>query len=171
MQDFTNGTLDITALPKYEEVQFNALSRKYWKVALLNTVIFLFILALAIALLLFLAKETRSYIYVFASGYLILGIFLIMLYQARIKRTGYAIREKDLIYKSGIISIATSIIPFTRIQHITLNEGIFSRMFQLGSLHVFTAGGGSGSITIPGLDIELARTIKAELTRQLTNTD
>ncbi|MNV65092.1 Bacterial membrane flanked domain protein [compost metagenome] len=98
-------------------------------------------------------------------------MLLILIYQARIKRTGYAIREKDLIYKSGIISISTSIIPFTRIQHISLNEGIFSRMFQLGALHVFTAGGASGSITIPGLDIELARTVKEELTRQLGKTD
>lgn len=171
MQDFTNETLDIDVLPKYEQVTLNVLSRKYWKVVLLNTVIFLLILAAGIALLLFFAEELRPYIYIFIGTYLLFGILLILLYQARIKRTGYAIREKDLIYKSGIISISTSIIPFTRIQHITLNEGIFSRMFQLGSLHVFTAGGASGSITIPGLDIGLARTVKEELTRQLGKTD
>ncbi|RQO70405.1 hypothetical protein DBR43_20520 [Pedobacter sp. KBW06] len=171
MQDFTNETLDIDALPKYEEVALNALSRKYWKVVLLNISIFLFILAAAIATILLLVEELRPYLYLFTGIYLLFSILLITLYRASIKRIGYAIREKDLIYKSGIISISTSIIPFTRIQHITLNEGIFSRMFQLGALHVFTAGGISGSITIPGLDINLAKTIKEELNRQLAKVD
>lgn len=171
MQDFTNETLDINALPKYEEVPLNALSGKYWKVVLLNVAIFLFVLAAGMAIVLFFAEGFRPYLYVLTGIYLLFGILLVMLYRVSIKRIGYAIREKDLIYKSGIISISTSIIPFTRIQHITLNEGIFSRMFQLGSLHVFTAGGMSGSITIPGLDIDLAKTIKEELNRQLAKAD
>lgn len=171
MQDFTNETLDIDALPKYEKVPLNEISRKYWKVVLLNITIFLFILAAGIAIALFFVEELRPYRYVLAGIYLLFAILLILLYRVSIKRIGYAIREKDLIYKSGIISISTSIIPFTRIQHITLNEGVFSRMFQLGSLHVFTAGGISGSITIPGLDIHLAKTIKEELNRQLAKVD
>ncbi|NQX37587.1 hypothetical protein SAMN05421820_103422 [Pedobacter steynii] len=171
MQDFTNETLDIDALPKYEEVVLNAISRKYWRVALLNIAIFLLILAAAIGMVLFFVEGFRPYLYVTTGIYLLFSILLIALYRTSIKRIGYAIREKDLIYKSGIISISTSIIPFTRIQHITLNEGIFSRMFQLGSLHVFTAGGISGSITIPGLDINMAKAIKEELNRQLAKVD
>lgn len=171
MQDFTNETLDIDALPKYEEVVLNAINRKYWRVVLLNIAIFLFIFAAAIGIVLFFLEGSRPYLYVTTGSYLLFSILLIALYRTSIKRIGYAIREKDLIYKSGIISISTSIIPFTRIQHITLNEGIFSRMFQLGSLHVFTAGGISGSITIPGLDINLAKTIKEELNRQLAKVD
>ncbi|WP_342328737.1 PH domain-containing protein [Pedobacter sp. FW305-3-2-15-E-R2A2] len=171
MQDFTNETINIDVLPKYEEVALNALSRKYWKVVLLNIAIFLFILAAGIAIVLFFVEGFRAYLYVLVGIFLLFSILLITLYRASIKRIGYAIREKDLIYKSGIISISTAIIPFTRIQHITLNEGIFSRMFQLGSLHVFTAGGISGSITIPGLDIHLAKNIKEELNRQLAKVD
>jgi membrane protein YdbS with pleckstrin-like domain len=171
MQDFTNETINIDVLPRYEEVALNTLSRKYWKVVLLNIAIFLFILAAGIGIVLFFAEGSRPYLYVIIGTYLLFSILLITLYRASIKRIGYAIREKDLIYKSGMISISTSIIPFTRIQHITLNEGIFSRMFQLGALHVFTAGGISGSITIPGLDIHLAKTIKEELNRQLAKVD
>lgn len=171
MQDFTNETLDIDTLPKYEEVALNALNKKYWKVVSLNIAIFLFILAAGIATVLFFVEGLSPYLYLIIGTFLLFSILLIMLYRASIKRIGYAIREKDLIYKSGIISISTAIIPFTRIQHITLNEGIFSRMFQLGALHVFTAGGISGSITIPGLDINLAKTIKEELNRQLAKVD
>ena len=169
MQDFTNETLDIDALPKYEEVALNALNRKYWKVVLLNISIFLFILAAGIAIVLFFVEELSPYLYIIIGTYLLFSILLIVLYLASIKRIGYAIREKDLIYKSGIISITTSVIPFSRIQHITLNEGVFSRMFQLASLHIFTAGGISGNIVIPGLDIELARSIKEELSKQINH--
>ncbi len=125
--------------------------------------------ALAAYLLIFLLKISLPKPYLFIGGYLLFAQLLVSFYGISIKKRGYAIREKDLIYKSGIISITTSVIPFSRIQHITLNEGVFSRMFQLASLHIFTAGGISGNIVIPGLDIELARSIKEELSKQINH--
>lgn len=169
MQDFTNENLDLSLLPKYETVALNEVDKNYWKVILLNITVFMVVLALASYLLFYLLKAVKPEPYLFIGGYLLIGVLLLTFYAISVKKRGYAIREKDLIYRSGIISITTSVIPFTRIQHITLNEGIFSRMFQLGSLHIYTAGGISGNIVIPGLDIELARTIKEELTRQLNN--
>ena len=169
MQDFTNENLDLSLLPKYETVALNEVDKNYWKVILLNIVVFMVFLALATAVLFFLLKALKPEPYLFIGGYVLIGILLVAFYAISVKKRGYAIREKDVIYKSGIISITTSVIPFTRIQHITLNEGVFSRMFQLASLHIYTAGGVSGNIVIPGLPIELAKTIKEELTRQLNN--
>lgn len=171
MQDFTNGTLDLDLLPKYEEISLHPVSSKYWKIVLLNIVIFLVFLAIALTALLFFSNTSGRPAYLAAGGYVLFGILLVLFYRASVKKRGFALREKDLIYKSGIIVITTAIIPFHRIQHITLNEGIFSRMFQLGAIHIYSAGGASGSITIAGLDIEQAKTIKEELTRQLTPTD
>ncbi|ALL07718.1 hypothetical protein AQ505_20810 [Pedobacter sp. PACM 27299] len=169
MQDFTNENLDLSLLPKYETVSLNEVDKKYWKVILLNIVVFMVFLALAAAFLFFLLKALKPQPYLFIGGYVLIGILLVVFYAISVKKRGYAIREKDVIYKSGIISISTSVIPFTRIQHITLNEGVFSRMFQLATLHIYTAGGISGNIAIPGLPIELAKSIKEELTRQLNN--
>lgn len=171
MQDFTNGTLDLELLPKYEEVPLHALSRKYWNVILLNITILLSLIAAVLVAILVLIEEVRPYIYVIAGIYIAFSLLLIFLYRASLHRRGYALREKDLIYRSGIIAISTSVIPFARIQHIALNEGIFSRIFQLGALHVFTAGGASGSITIAGIDIEQAKQIKEILTKQLAQID
>lgn len=171
MQDFTNENLDLNLLPKYETVALNQVHKNYWKVILLNIAVFMLFLGLASYLLFFLLKSSNPEPYLFITGYLLLGILLVVFYAISIKKRGYAIREKDLIYKSGIISISTAVIPFSRIQHITLNEGIFSRMFDLAALHIYTAGGISGNIVIPGLDIELAKAIKEELTKQVTMQD
>lgn len=171
MQDFTNDTLDIDGFPKYEEVSLNAVSKKYWKVVLLNIIIFLLALAAGLAMLWQIAVASRPYIYVICLGYIAFSTLLILLYQTAIRRRGFAIREKDILYRSGIIAISTTIIPFSRVQHIALDEGLFSRMYQLGQLRIFTAGGSSGSLHIPGIEIEQARQIKELLMKQINQAD
>lgn len=167
MIDFTNDTLDIGNLPKYEEVSLNAVSRKYWNVVLINLIIFLLILAAGLTVLLYFSAAFRPYIYVFITGYIILSVLLFIIYKADIGRRGYAVREKDILYRSGIIAITTTIIPFSRIQHIALDEGFLSRIYNLGQLRIFTAGGSSGSLHIPGIEINQARQIKEILMKQI----
>lgn len=171
MQDFTNGELDIDLLPKYEEVSLKALSPKYWNVVILNLSIFLFFLAAVGVTFFLITEEVESYIYLAAGLYLAFAVLLFLLYRADIRRRGFAIRENDLIYRSGIIAISTSVIPFIRIQHIALHEGIFSRIYGLGALHIYTAGGSSGSIKISGIEIEEARSIREILMKQLVTVD
>lgn len=167
MIDFTNDTLDIGNLPKYEEVTLNALSKKYWNVVVINLFIFLLIVAAGITALLYFSKESRPYIYVLIGGYAMLSILLFLMYRTDIGRRGYAVREKDILYRSGIIAISTTIVPFSRIQHIALDEGLVSRMYHLGQLRIFTAGGSTGSLHIPGIEIEQARQIKEILMKQI----
>lgn len=167
MIDFTNDKLDIGNLPKYEEVALNTVSKKYWNVVVINLIIFLLILATALTALLYFSPGSRPYIYVIIGGYLLLGIILFLLYKTDIDRRGYAVREKDILYRSGIIAVTTTIIPFSRIQHIALDEGLLSRMYNLGQLRIFTAGGSTGSLHIPGIEIEQARQIKEILMKQI----
>lgn len=171
MQDFTNDTLNINELPKYEELVFNKLSKKYWRVVLLNIIISLLILAAGLAAFLLVAVTFRPYLYFICGGYLAFSIFLILLYKTALNKRGFAIREKDILYRSGLIAISTTMIPFSRIQHIALDEGLFSRMYQLGQLRIFTAGGSSGSLHIPGIEIEQALQIKALLMKQINELD
>lgn len=167
MQEFTNDTLDIGNLPKYEEVPLNPVSKKYWNVVVINLITFLLILAIGLSTLLYFSAGSRPYIYVIIGGYIAFGIILFALYRTDINRRGYAVREKDILYRSGIIAISTTIIPFSRIQHITLDEGFLSRMYNLGQLRIFTAGGNSGSLHIPGIDINQTRQIKETLMKQI----
>lgn len=74
---------------------------------------------------------------------------------------GYAFREKDISYRSGIFFEKTTTIPFSKIQQVSVRVNPVSRMFGLyyvdvtnGSQRVFN------SVTIPGLSQEKAERLK-----------
>lgn len=162
MQKFTNETIDISALPKFEEVHLNRISSKYFNIILINISIFFGILILAFAALSFLKEELFS-----NRIWLLLGISLpilyvvsILLYHLGFKKRGYAFREHDVIYKSGLIRESTIIVPDNRVQHVALHQGLFSRMFGLASIELFTAGGNHSDLEISGLILAEAQKIK-----------
>lgn len=171
MTEFTNETIDTDSLPKYEEVQLNPLNSKYWNVMLINIFIFLFIVAAGLVTLLILNANARAYLYVLIGIYIVFAVLLFILYRASFKKRGFAVREKDILYTSGIIALSTTIVPFSRIQHIALDEGLFSRIYGLGELRIFTAGGSSGSLHIPGIEIDNAKSIKELLMKQINEAD
>ncbi len=76
------------------------------------------------------------------------------------QKKGYVFREHDAIYKSGLISETTTIIPFNRVQHVALHQGFISRKLGLASVELFTAGGSSSDLEIPGLLLADAQIIK-----------
>lgn len=167
MQEFTNETIDLDQLPKYQEIVLNSPDKRYWKVIVINISIFLFLSGMALAALLVFNKETRIYTFPIAGSYLIIAILIFFLQAVSFKKRGFALREKDIIYKSGIVAESTSIIPINRIQHVALNEGVFSRIYKLATLQISTAGGSSGQMNIAGIPIEKARIIKEALVKRL----
>ncbi len=162
MQKFTNETIDISALPKFEEVHLNRISSKYFNIILINISIFFGILILAFAALSFLKDElfsNRIWL-LFGISLPILYVVSILLYHLGFKKRGYAFREHDVIYKSGLIRESTIIVPDNRVQHVALHQGLFSRMFGLASIELFTAGGNHSDLEISGLILAEAQKIK-----------
>lgn len=56
------------------------------------------------------------------------------------RHMSYEIQDNSLFIKSGAISVSEAIIPFNRIQHIDTEQTFFSRMFNLHSVNIYTAG-------------------------------
>jgi membrane protein YdbS with pleckstrin-like domain len=164
MEHFTNETIDLQQLPKYEETALTAPSPKYWTVMVINLIIFLFFVALGTGALVIFNQATWM---VFVIAYIAFAVCLFLIYRASFKRRGFALRQKDVLYKSGVLAEKTTIIPLNRIQHVALNEGIFSRMFDLGTLQIYTAGGSSGEIQIAGIEIAEAKAIREALVQRL----
>jgi membrane protein YdbS with pleckstrin-like domain len=171
-ETFTNEVIDISSLPKYEEIALQHPHSDYWKIICINLSIFLGLIGIGAAMLLFFINEVRTHAFLITAIYLALAGILFLLFRVSFKKRGYAVRTHDVIYKSGIIAESTTIVPLNRIQHIELNEGILSRFFQLGSLQLFTAGGQTGHIHISGIPIEAAKNIRDLLLKKLdlTNT-
>ncbi|MGF1923117.1 MAG: PH domain-containing protein [Bacteroidia bacterium] len=167
MADFTNETVDINLLPKYEEVHLIAPNPKYWNVIMFNVLIFFGVSAAGLIALVYFVKEVRPFGIYIGGVYIVLFFLVFFLEKLSFKKRGYALREKDIIYKSGIIAETTDIVPLNRIQHVALTEGLFSRIYKLATLQIHTAGGATGHMNITGLPIDHARSIKDVLLRKL----
>jgi len=162
MNEFTNNPIDITQLPKFEEVQLKGLNSKYITVLLFNFSLLLILLIGGFSVLFYFKQDAFSNTIWMAIlvGLVLFLAGLVVFTKFSFQKKGYAFREHDAIYKSGLISETTTIIPFNRVQHVALHQGFISRKLGLASIELFTAGGSSSDLEIPGLLLADAQLIK-----------
>ncbi|MDR0488815.1 MAG: PH domain-containing protein [Propionibacteriaceae bacterium] len=102
-------------------------------------------------------------------AYLITGIiaaffgWTAVLIPRRVKAMAYALRNRDLFYRSGILNRNLTIIPYVRIQYVDINVGPLERAFGLASVSVSTASP-SLAATIAGLTPDIAAQMREILT-------
>ncbi len=160
MENFTNETIDTTQLPRFEEVVFTPLQPSYWKVILLNLSIFFVIIWAGLVLNFILNEEFVDYRLGSIIGGIVLTALILLFSRIAFRKKGFAFRQHDVLYRSGVISTNTIVIPYNRVQHVALHEGFISRSFGLATVQIFTAGGSSSDIEIPGIEKEQAENIK-----------
>ncbi len=61
-----------------------------------------------------------------------------------VPRRGYIVRERDILYRSGVFWRSVRAFPFNRVQHTKLDSTPLDRWFGLASVSVFPAGAHSG---------------------------
>lgn len=160
MENFTNETIDTKQLPRFEEVQLSSLHPKYWMVSLMNTTVVFLILGIVIGFVWYNSEEFSQVGIYFLLAYLLVLVIALLLTRIGFKKKGFAFREHDVIYRNGIIATNTMVIPYNRVQHVALHEGLISRYFGLAKVEIFTAGGNSSDVEIPGIAKEEAENIK-----------
>ena len=96
----------------------------------------------------------------FQSAYSVSFFWFCYFRELAFKKKGYAFRTHDVLFRHGIIATNTIVIPYNRVQHVALHEGLVSRYFGLAKIEVFTAGGSSSDLEVPGIAIEQAENIK-----------
>ncbi len=160
MENFTNETIDTKQLPRFEEVQYASLHKNYWKVTLLNSGIFAVILGIVLVLGLLFNDVIKANRVTFIILYFTLLLVILFFLRIGFKKKGYAFRNHDVLYRSGVIATNSMVIPYNRVQHVALHEGFISRIFGLAKIEIFTAGGSSSDLEIPGVPKEEAENIK-----------
>lgn len=160
MEQFSNETINTAVLPKFEETQLTLIHKDYKKILFFNLGIVFFIIAVLAGLALYFIEEAIEYWLPVAIVYVIVTTFTVVVSLISFRNKGFAFRTHDVIYRSGAIAIETTIIPYNRVQHVTLHEGILSRKFGLATVEIFTAGGINSDIKIPGIEKEHAEKIK-----------
>lgn len=160
---FENLLINIDELPQLEQQDFSPIEKTYLKVTRIGFAIFFVILLIVPQIILFFNEEHRGDpIYHLAFGIPVLllwGINFVLTGKAFAKKK-YALREKDIVYLKGLIWSKRISIPFNRIQHAEVKQGPIERLYKLHNLKIFTAGGSSSDLSIPGLTEENALKLK-----------
>lgn len=168
-QAFTNGVIETASLPDFEDVQLTPLHNLYWKVILFNLCIFFISFGAICGALIYFIQEVRPYWYIFLITYLIIASISFIVNRTNFKNSGFAFRAHDVIYRNGAIALTTTIIPYNRVQHAAMHEGFIARKLGLATVEIFTAGGLSSDIKIPGIEKQHAENIKQLLMGKILN--
>jgi len=167
MENFTNKSIDIASLPQFEEVDFQPISKSYLIKSNLQNLAFLCVAMIGWAVLIYYDINQIQLII------LLIGIVLYFGFKfwniSRLQKNyGFALREKDILYRRGYLVNKTTVVPFNRIQHASISRGVLDKIFKISTLKIFTAGGSGSDISIPGLAPDLALRLKEALAEKLT---
>ncbi|WP_289021416.1 PH domain-containing protein [uncultured Salegentibacter sp.] len=161
-KDFSNDQIDLASLPKYESVAYSSVSSTYLIKMNIQTGIFMLVLFIILGVLWFFQLNQRQ------TGILLAVVIAAFIFRfwnnyKLLQSLGYAVREKDIVYKRGFIFNKTTIVPFNRVQHVSISRGVWDKILGISNLNIFTAGGSGSDITIPGLDPKMALQLKEAL--------
>lgn len=168
--NFSNRQIDIASLPDYESVDFMIVSENYLQKINIQTGIFMLVCMFIIGGLWFFFLNLTQLV-VLLSVICLYFIFRFWNNYKLYKSLGFAIRERDVIYKRGYIFNKTTVIPFNRVQHASISRDVLDKLLGVSSLKIFTAGGSGSDIGIPGLLPEKALKLKEALAYKISQDD
>ena len=150
---FTNLQLDPATLPRAAELELQPLPAAHRREILVQSIITVGILLLPSLVLLATPLHSRIGDAVFLPAALVLmfGAAFTALALVRYGHKGYALRNHDVAFRTGLFWRKTTILPFDRVQHAEVTQGPLQRRFGLATLKFFTAGGSSVDLKIEGL--------------------
>lgn len=161
----TNRQIYLADVTPVTDLSFEPLAPRYQSARFAGVSI-VYILMMGLALLLLLTDHPR--LCFIAEGMIAIAFaanLLLLPKSCRFK--GYAFREHDVNYRSGVIFPTITTIPYSRIQQVSLKLNPVSRLFGLYSLEVVNGAQGMSSLTIPGLTEERAMQIKNFVTDKI----
>lgn len=170
MENFSNSVLIPENLPEIKKETFTVLDKKYLKIIYIRLLIFAFVLV-GLFLTFLIVSETSpplAVIISIGSALVLLIGFSVGISVLEFPKKGYLLREKDLSYQKGLISYKLTTVPFNRIQHVEVNQGILAKLFHLSAVKIYTAGGTSSDLSIPGLPVDDAQKLKAFLSEEIS---
>jgi hypothetical protein len=165
---FQNAQLSIEELPSVAGVEWQGLNQAYLRVDLIGLWLFrLGVLGVFLVYTFFVEGFPPVVRWSIAGLWVFLLLLTTVLRYLGFRIKGYAVRQHDLMYRRGLLFRSVTVVPFTRIQHSEVEQGVIERQFGLSSLSVFTAGGSQSDLVIPGLKREDAERIRNFLSQKV----
>lgn len=170
MENFTNSVLIPEDLPEIKSETFHLLDRKYLNIIFIRILFFTMILFGGLMAFIFIPQGMPPVlvIVILLSVMVLLLTYLSLINILGFPRKGYLVRERDVSYKKGLITFKQTTVPFNRIQHVEVNQGVLEKLFHLSSVKIYTAGGSSSDLSIPGLPVGDAQKLKSFLSERIS---
>ncbi|MGO3181222.1 MAG: PH domain-containing protein [Aequorivita sp.] len=167
MEKFTNNAIDIDSLPQFEEVDFQPISKNYLTKSYLQNFLLLCAAMIGWGALSYFETNQLLTIILFIAIVLYFAFKFWNIFKLQ-KNYGFALREKDILFRRGYFVNKTTVVPFNRIQHASISRDVLDKYLKIATLKIFTAGGSGSDIIIPGLTPALALRLKEALAAKLT---
>ena len=167
---FENLAIDINQLPDTNDEEFSGIDPEYKKVILIGWSIFFLALIIAFPIAFYFAEEVANKLQAIIISIASIAVFWlanVIWVNKAFKKKKYLLRQKDLIYCKGLLWTKRTTVPFNRIQHAEVKQGPIDRIFKLHILKVFTAGGSSSDLSIPGLKEDKATRLKEYILNEI----
>lgn len=160
-EEFQNDPLNLASLPNFEEVGLTGVSPKYLIKRILAIALSAFLmLGILLGIQFFIPEVLEGYgVWIF-SAIIALTLWRCIFAALWQKRCGYALRERDVIFRRGVLVEKTTIVSFNRVQHVSTSRDALDKLLGLSRLQIFTAGGSGSDISVPGLQPEMAEKLK-----------
>lgn len=150
-----------------DTLTYHPVERRYRNVQIILTT-FLYLLLAAGALFLLLLENPLWCVLTEATILIAMTFNLSILLKAW-KFKGYALRQQDISWRSGVIFPSVTTIPYSRLQQVSVKQNPISRLFNLYSVEAVNGAQAFASLTIHGLNQEDASKINDFLLSRLRN--
>ncbi len=171
--DFTNEQIKPEDIPSVQNIEFSGLDQNYLTVELIAKGLFWLVLGIGAIVFIYInvwdiAQWQQYALFIFLIIWMVIS-FALTVFGFRKKK--YALRERDIIYQSGLIWRNFTVLPFNRVQHAEVQQGPIDRIFELSRLKIYTAGGSSSDLVIAGLPLERAQNLKHFILHQTSGNE
>lgn len=165
--DFKNQNLSLEDLPQYQYTDKHYVNQNYKRLLRLQLGFFIIPFVIAVGILIWFQADIPKLAWLIPSLVLsVVILFWLTEIELGFKERTYGMREHDIYFSKGFFVHKETVLPFNRIQHVEVKQGIMLRWFKLYSVKLYTAGASSGDLSIYGLKQETASKIKAYVMNQ-----
>lgn len=154
---FTNVAVDLTSLPRYDETPLRRLDPRFPRLVLAVASLVALPGAIAAVTALVLAPPLGLPLRVLLAALVLCVVGLAVWLPYRWASTvRYAVRQHDVIRRSGLFWTTETVQPINRIQHVEREQGPLEKRLGLSTVKLYSAGSGNVTLRIPGLEAETA---------------
>lgn len=79
------------------------------------------------------------------------------------KYWSFEVKDNEIILQYGIFNRIKTLAPYSKVQHIDVQQSIIERIYDLSRLVLYTAGTRGADVILPGLPIQYAEELRDSL--------